>query len=72
MRTTIHVFAGAKHFEIAARMKLPNLPLGAHLYYPHARNWAKVVKKDAVKQTVSVATERVPSCYKTKALILSV
>lgn len=72
MRTTIHVFAGAKHFEIAARMKLPNLPLGAHLYYPHARNWTKVVKKGAVKETVPVPIKRVPAIYKTKALILSV
>lgn len=66
------MFAGAKHFEIAAKMKLPNLPLGAHLYYPHGRNWAKVVKKDAVKQTVPVPIKRVPTFYKTKALILSV
>ena len=72
MRTIIHVFAGAKHFEIAARMKLPNLPLGAHLYYPHAKNWAKVVKKGTVKETVTVPIKRVPAIYKTKALILSV
>ena len=72
MRTIIHVFAGAKHFEIAARMKLPNLPLGAHLYYPHAKNWAKVVKKGAVKETVTVPIKGVPAIYKTKALILSV
>ena len=72
MRTIIHVFAGAKHFEIAARMKLPNLPLGAHLYWPHANNWAKVVKKSAVKEIVNVPIKRVPAIYKTKALILSV
>lgn len=72
MRTIIHVFAGAKHFEIVARMKLPNLPLGAHLYYPHAKNWAKVVKKGVVKETVTVPIKRVPAIYKTKALILSV
>lgn len=72
MRTVIHVFAGAKHFEIAAKMKLPNLPLGAHLYYLHSRNWTKVVKKDGMKELKSVPTERVPAFYKTKALILSV
>ena len=72
MQKIIHVFAGANHFEIAARMKLPNLPLGAHLYYPHAKNWAKVVKKGTVKETVTVPIKRVPAIYKTKALILSV
>ena len=72
MAQQLHVFAGAKHSIAYVGNTLPKLPLGAHVLDPRTKRWGKIINGRYEREVVDVSNDRVPVCYKTKALILSV
>lgn len=67
-----HVFAGAKHTEVHAKVLMPSkLPLGAHLYDPRTKRWGKLVKVRGRKEVIDLSLPQVPTVYRVRALLVS-